>query len=195
MPRIDRILTPLVWLFLFCAAFLASPLAAQQPGGGEEKAGKQEPAARGAERGGPDDGPGGPGPGRRGPGGPGGRGPGGVGGGAPQPGQLLPPFFQEMLKLTAEQKRQLEDLQKEVDGKLAMILTAEQKKQLAEMRDRGPGGFRSGDVEADRRAEEAAGGPAEGSRWQAGDDPHRRAEEAARRDAGPRPGRIPIWRC
>ncbi len=89
-------------------------------------------------------GPGGPdGPG--GPGGPGGRGPGGRGpGGPPAPGQILPPFMQEQLNLTDDQKKQLAELQKEVEGKLDKILTADQKKQLKEMRDgfgrRGPGG-------------------------------------------------------
>src|SRR5262245_43476403 len=73
---------------------------------------------------------GGPGGDRRGPGGPGGRGPGGRGpggpagfGGPPQPGQILPTFLQEELKLTADQKKQLEKLQKEVDSGLARILT------------------------------------------------------------------------
>jgi Spy/CpxP family protein refolding chaperone len=112
-------------------------------------------AAQGGGRGGPGGpggrGPGGPGgPGGRfpggpggpggGPGGPGGRGPGGFGG-APQPGQILPPFVLEQLNLTAEQKKQLEELQKEVDGRLGKILTAEQKKQLQEMR---PGQGRGG---------------------------------------------------
>jgi hypothetical protein len=98
---------------------------------------------QGDERGGPGGpgGPGGRGPG--GPGGPGGRGRGGFGG-PPQPGQVLPPFLQERLNLTADQKKQLEELEKEVDGKLGQILTGEQKKQLQEMRDGGgrggPGG-------------------------------------------------------
>jgi hypothetical protein len=80
-------------------------------------------------------------------GGPGGRGKGGRGfGGPPRPGQILPPFLVEQLNLTAEQKKQLDALQKEVDGKLAKLLTPEQKKQLEEMRPgfgpggRGPGG-------------------------------------------------------
>jgi hypothetical protein len=64
--------------------------------------------------------------------------------GPPAPGQLLPPFLQERLKLTAEQKKQLEELQKEIDGKLDKILTEEQRKQLKDMRrgfgPRGPGG-------------------------------------------------------
>jgi hypothetical protein len=104
--------------------------------------------------GGPPDGPGGRGPGGRGPGGPGGpsdgaggRGPGGRGpggpGGPPQPGVILPPPVQERLNLSADQKKQLEVLQKEVDDRLAKILTEDQKKQLKEMQDfgpRGPGG-------------------------------------------------------
>jgi hypothetical protein len=96
-------------------------------------------------------GPGGPGgPGGFGPGGPGGP-PGGFGpadpggpggfGGPPQPGQVMPSLLQDMLKLTADQKKQLEELQKDVDSRLAKILTDDQKKQLKEMRERGPGGF------------------------------------------------------
>jgi outer membrane protein assembly factor BamB len=84
-------------------------------------------------------GPGGGGRGGRGPGGPGRGGFGGFGGFA-APGQLLPPFLQERLNLTDEQKKQLEALQKEVDGKLDKILTEEQRKQLKEMRE----GFRRG---------------------------------------------------
>jgi hypothetical protein len=61
----------------------------------------------------------------------------------PRPGQVLPPFVQERLNLTAEQKKQLEQVQKEVDAKLEKILTTEQKKQLAEVARNpfgGPGG-------------------------------------------------------
>jgi outer membrane protein assembly factor BamB len=90
--------------------------------------------------------------GRRGPG-PGGFGPGGFGrpGGASQPGQVLPAGIQERLQLTEEQKKQLADLQKEIDGKLGTILTDEQKKQLKDMQQGGgrggpggPGGGRGG---------------------------------------------------
>jgi hypothetical protein len=83
-------------------------------------------------------GPGGPG---GGPGGPGG-GPGGPGGfGAPsQPGQILSAGLRDRLKLTDEQKKQLDDLQKEVDAKLGKILTDDQKKELENARQRGPGG-------------------------------------------------------
>ncbi len=87
-------------------------------------------------------GPGGPGgPGGFGPSGPGG--PGGFGG-PPQPGQIMPPFLADRLKLTDEQKKKLDELQKDVDSKLEKILTDEQKKQLKEMREAfgrgGPGG-------------------------------------------------------
>ncbi len=99
-------------------------------------------AQGGGGRGGPppDRGPGGGPPG--GPGGPGGgRGP----GGPPQPGQILSPNLRDALNLTAQQKKQIDNLQKEVDAKLAKILTAEQQRQLREQRDRGPGGRPAGD--------------------------------------------------
>jgi len=100
--------------------------------GGRGPGGPGEPGDRG---------PGGPGePGQGAPGGPGGRGPGGFGG-PPQPGQIMPSFLRERLELTAEQQKQLEQLQKEVDSKLGKILTDAQKKQIQEMRDGfGPGG-------------------------------------------------------
>ncbi len=114
---------------------------------------------QGGGRGGPGGGPavpvvpvlvvrGGRGPGG-GPGGPGGRGP----GGPPQPGQIMPVFMQDELKLTDAQKKQLADLQKDVDAKLEKMFTSEQLKQWKEMKentgrggpsgrggDRGPGG-------------------------------------------------------
>jgi len=93
-------------------------------------------------------GPGGPqgpdgfgGPPGFGPGGPPPRG--GFGfGGPPQPGQVLPPMLRQRLHLTPEQNQQLDELQKQVDQKLATILTDEQKQQLRQMRNRGPGGTR-----------------------------------------------------
>jgi hypothetical protein len=102
-----------------------------------KKLAADETENRGAHRG--EFGPPGGGPDEFGPpggpdGGPRGRGP----GGPPRPGQILPPFLQDRLKLTAEQKKQLDELQKEIDTKLATILTAEQKKQLKDMRP-GPG--------------------------------------------------------
>jgi len=60
----------------------------------------------------------------------------------PQPGQLMTPFLQARLNLTDQQKKQVESLQKEADGKLAEVLTDQQKKQLQELQ-QGlvPGGF------------------------------------------------------
>ena len=87
----------------------------------------------------------GPGPGGAGGGPPGGgpRGPGGprgigIFGGPPQPGQVLPPVFQRMLNLTDDQKKQVADLQKDVDARLEKILTSAQLKQMKKMRQRGP---------------------------------------------------------
>ena len=76
----------------------------------------------------------------------GGMGKGGFGGGfgPPQPGQILPTFLQENVKLSDEQKKQVADLQKDVDMKLDKILTDEQKKQLEEMRNHAAGRIRSG---------------------------------------------------
>jgi Spy/CpxP family protein refolding chaperone len=132
-------------------------LAAKLNEGGDD--GPRGQGARGSRG---QDGPGGPGgpdgPGGRGPGGqngPGGRGqrgggpdgpggPGGGPGGPPQPGQIMPGFMQERLNLTDAQKRKMEELQKEVDAKIAKILTPEQLKQFKDMpqgpRGRGPGG-------------------------------------------------------
>jgi hypothetical protein len=103
-----------------------------------------EEGGQGATPGGPGGGPGGfGGGGGFGPGGQGGRGGfggGGFGGGPPQPGQVLPPMLRERLNLSADQTKQLDELQKEVDEKLAKILSDDQKRQLQEMRQRGPGG-------------------------------------------------------
>jgi Spy/CpxP family protein refolding chaperone len=78
-------------------------------------------------------------------GGAGGFGGGGFGGGFggfPQPGQILAPFLQNQLKLSDDQKKQLEDLQKDVDAKLEKLLTEDQRKQLKDMREgAGRGGF------------------------------------------------------
>jgi Spy/CpxP family protein refolding chaperone len=58
----------------------------------------------------------------------------------PRPGQIVPGFLQDRLNLTPEQKKQLEDLQKEVDAKMEKILTPEQRKMMQETRG-GFGGF------------------------------------------------------
>jgi enterochelin esterase-like enzyme len=69
-----------------------------------------------------------------------------------RPGQVLSPFLQAQLKLTDQQKKDLEALQKDVDAKLAKVLTPEQMKQLQAFGRRGlsgfgpPGGFGFGNV-------------------------------------------------
>ena len=70
----------------------------------------------------------------------GGPGFGGPGFGPPRPGQILPPILRQRLALTADQEKQVDALQKEVDAKLAQILTAEQRQELKQMQARGPGG-------------------------------------------------------
>ena len=74
--------------------------------------------------------PGGPSPGG---------GPGGPMMGRSRPGEILPTMLQERLGLSAEQKTELEALQKEVDSRLEKILNEEQRTRLKAMRDRGPG--------------------------------------------------------
>ena len=76
-------------------------------------------------------GPGGDGPKGKGPGDKKGKGPKGG-----PPGQVLPPFVADALNLTDAQKKQVADLQKEVDVRLQQILTAEQRTQLREMREK-----------------------------------------------------------
>lgn len=120
-------------------------------GPGSERGGR---GGRGGFGGGPggEGGRGGFGGGRGGFGGPGGPmgegGRGGFGGGRggfgfggpPAPGQILPPVLQEQMKLTADQKAKLVELQKEIDGKIEALLTDDQKKLFQEMKERGPMG-------------------------------------------------------
>jgi hypothetical protein len=61
--------------------------------------------------------------------------------GPPRPGVILAPPLRRELRLSAEQEKQLDELQKEVDARLDKILTDAQRKQLQDMRRRGPGGF------------------------------------------------------
>lgn len=80
-----------------------------------------------------------PGSGPRG-GGPGG--PPGFGGGPPwRPGQILPPFLIEGLNLSSEQRKQFEELQKDVDARLEKILTSDQRGMLRRIGPGGPGGM------------------------------------------------------
>ncbi len=123
----------------------AAKLEAEMPaGGGRGGPGGGGPGGPGGGRGGPGGPGGGPGGFGGGPGGPGGFGGGPGGRGGPQMGVLMPDFIQEDLNLTASQKKQVADLQKEVDAKLEKLLTADQRKMLKEMKDNqgrgGPGG-------------------------------------------------------
>jgi TolA-binding protein len=65
-------------------------------------------------------------------------------GGFPKAGTILSTFVQDTLKMSDDQKKQLADLQKDVDEKLAKILNEDQMKQLKEMQDRPFGGFGGG---------------------------------------------------
>lgn len=69
-----------------------------------------------------------------------GGGPGPFGGGPPRPGEVLPPPLQDALRLTPEQRKQLAELQKDVDDRIDKLLTDEQKAQLRRMRAGGPPG-------------------------------------------------------
>ena len=71
--------------------------------------------------------------------------PGGPGPGDPQqPGKIFSPTQQDTLKLSAGQRKRLEEIQKEIDARLETLLTEDQKKQLQAMQRRpaggGPGG-------------------------------------------------------
>jgi Spy/CpxP family protein refolding chaperone len=131
-----------------------------------------------------------PGDGDKGPGG----GPRGFKGGPPRPGQLLPGFLQERLNLTAEQKKQVEELQKEVQGKLEKILTREQREELEEMRERfadkkgprGPDGRDDGPREFGKKG--PGGPPREGDKRGPGDGERKGAPTDERKGPGGRRG-------
>jgi Arylsulfotransferase (ASST) len=70
---------------------------------------------------------------------------GGFGGGpggfiVARPGQVLPVASEKTLKIEPEQKKQIDELQKDVDAKLDKIMTDEQKAEWKKARE-GPGGF------------------------------------------------------
>lgn len=119
---------------LLVTGFLAlASVGTAQPPAKEREPGKEgRPGARPEGR---------PGEGRPGEGRPGGQGFGGRGG-MMQPGQILPPFLVEQLKLTDDQKAELAKLQKETEEKINKMLTEDQRKQLKDMKDRAAGGDR-----------------------------------------------------
>jgi len=139
----------------------------------DELAALHEKEAANLGRGGQGGPPGGFGPGAGGPefGGPGGR------GGSPMPGQLLPPFLQDELRLSEQQRDDLAKLQREVEERIAKILTPGQNRQLNELRRRGPGGPPPG---------ERGGRPPRGDQPQ-GDRPPRDGERPRDTDRPRRP--------
>jgi hypothetical protein len=60
--------------------------------------------------------------------------------GLPLLGQIMPAFVQDQLRFSPEQKKQMEQLQKEVDEKVDKMLTEAQRKQLKELAKRPPDG-------------------------------------------------------
>jgi hypothetical protein len=50
----------------------------------------------------------------------------------PKPGEIMPPIAGEMLEISAEQRKQLDEIQKDIDAHLDKLLTADQKKQARE---------------------------------------------------------------
>lgn len=64
------------------------------------------------------------------------------------PGQILPPQLQEKLQLTDEQKKKLEELQKEVDSKLRQLLNDDQKKILDQLKNPAAPRVRPGRLQA-----------------------------------------------
>jgi hypothetical protein len=66
---------------------------------------------------------------------------GGPSGQRPRPGQLLSPVGGEMLGITAEQHRQLDELQKDIDAHLDKLFTAEQKKLATDLQPGQGGGY------------------------------------------------------
>ncbi len=68
---------------------------------------------------------------------------GGPGGFGPNPGgvDLLPFFLRDQLKLSPEQRKQLDEFQRKLPGKLEKVLSAGQMKQIRETNPFGPGGF------------------------------------------------------
>jgi hypothetical protein len=114
-----RAMKKLFWglaAFAAGAVLIGSPAMSQPPGGKDDKGG---PGGKGGFPGGP----------------------GGFGGkGGFKLGAVLPPFAQEQLKLTDDQKTQLAALEADVKGKLEKMLTPDQLKSLETMR----GGFGGG---------------------------------------------------
>jgi Spy/CpxP family protein refolding chaperone len=81
----------------------------------------------------------------------------------PPPGQLISPTLQARLKLTAEQKKELQSLQSQADATLAEVFTDEQKKQFKELQANPPrGGLASGPPAGQGGPPPGGGGPGGG---------------------------------
>jgi hypothetical protein len=61
----------------------------------------------------------------------------------PRPGQILSPIAGELLRISTDQRKQLDEIQKDIDAHLDKLLTADQKKQATEW-PRGSGGDGAG---------------------------------------------------
>ena len=55
-------------------------------------------------------------------------------------GRVLPGFLRDQLDLTADQEKQIADLEKDVKAKLMRILTDDQKRKIEQFKGKGPGG-------------------------------------------------------
>jgi len=58
----------------------------------------------------------------------------------PRPGEVLPMPVRDALRLTDEQKRRFDELQREIDGRVEQLLTEDQRTTLRRLREAGPGG-------------------------------------------------------
>ena len=96
---------------------------------------------------------------------PGGFGFGGPPGGGmrPRPGEVLPAPLRDALRLTDEQRKKFDELQREVDGKVEQLLTEDQRATLKRVREAGPkgppGGFPGGPPRVRGRAGIESGSP------------------------------------
>ena len=129
----------MLWLALGVLALTASAALAQPPRDRDQ-------------RGGPPPRPFGPGPHESGP----------REGGPWEPGKIVPPHVIERLKLTAEQRKQLIDLETEVKDKILKLLTDEQKQQLETMKPSGPPDDQPPPPPRFRRGSPRGDGPARG---------------------------------
>jgi hypothetical protein len=58
----------------------------------------------------------------------------------PRPGEVLPDPLRTALRLTEDQRKKFDELQREIDGKVEQLLTEEQRAMLRRIREGQPGG-------------------------------------------------------